>query len=657
MRKRLRVSLTIAGAAALGLAGVALAQSTVPRDIYEYWRLRNKPISLWAEGQIKSTVATGTAPLTISSTTLVSNLNADSCDGYNCATLLAGAEPYVLVSNSADLTAERAAAVGSGGLTLTDGGANGALTWDCQAAGAGVAGCVTTGTQTLAGAKTFSGAGGGPVVFSATATPSADVDVRGKLANLGVTACSDLSGALCAYDDLEVLGNLAVQSILYNANAASGCSGGTAGALCAQDAQGFDFGGGVARFLYTAAAIDVRVDGDLQTGTSVVTGTSDHQGNVFDSGGNYTIADILDVTSLATFEAAAITENSATATNIAASLALDRYDGDGPGAIGLGSAADFNVENDGNLLEDTGRIASVLTGAAAASVDADLVFYLSQTDLLTEIMRLDAIDDRVEIAGGITATGTVTLTVPLAETSGGTGVSNTATSGRYLRADGSNFVTSSVAAAGAGACAARAAATTLTDNAAPTCTEFVDIASTQAAIGGAKTFLTSVAVGLTTDDATLTSNRVSTGSDQFGLTLQHTDSNTAGDTTLGIGIQFSLEDGGSVMNESGSIMSEWTVATAGAEYADLIFRVTRNGTTGVEAMRTERGSLQVHGYLELEANGPTSTGNPLANSIGLYVREDISCGGAAAADCCLRARTSGGAEVTVAVVVTDAGCP
>ena len=249
------------------------------------------------------------------------------------------------------------------------------------------------------------------------------------------------------------------------------------------------------------------------------------------------------------------------------------------------------------------------------------------------------------------------LSTPLPVGSGGTGASNTATSGRYLKGDGTDFVTSNGSASGTGACGARTAATTLNSDAIQTCTEFVDIASTQAAISGAKTFLTSVAIGLTTDDATLTSNRVSTGSDQFGLVLQHTDSNTAGDTTLGIGIQFSLEDGGSVMNESGSIMSEWTAATAGAEYADLIFRVTRNGTTGVEAMRTERGSLQVHGYLELEAAAPTSTGNPLANSIGLYVREDISCGGAAAADCCLRARTSGGAEATVAVVVTDAGCP
>ena len=51
---------------------------------------------------------------------------------------------------------------------------------------------------------------------------------------------------------------------------------------------------------------------------------------------------------------------------------------------------------------------------------------------------------------------------------GGTGANNTATSGRYLRGDGTNFVSSSVAAAGAGGCTnqfVRAG----NDNAAPTC--------------------------------------------------------------------------------------------------------------------------------------------------------------------------------------------
>jgi hypothetical protein len=51
---------------------------------------------------------------------------------------------------------------------------------------------------------------------------------------------------------------------------------------------------------------------------------------------------------------------------------------------------------------------------------------------------------------------------------GGTGANNAATSGRYLRGDGTNFVSSSVAAAGAGSCTNQFVRATV-DNAAPTC--------------------------------------------------------------------------------------------------------------------------------------------------------------------------------------------
>ena len=51
---------------------------------------------------------------------------------------------------------------------------------------------------------------------------------------------------------------------------------------------------------------------------------------------------------------------------------------------------------------------------------------------------------------------------------GGTGANNAATAGRYLRADGTNYVISSVAAAGAGSCTNQFVRATV-DNAAPTC--------------------------------------------------------------------------------------------------------------------------------------------------------------------------------------------
>ena len=43
--------------------------------------------SIETNNQLKSTVATGTAPMTVSSTTKVTNLNADLLDGYSALNL------------------------------------------------------------------------------------------------------------------------------------------------------------------------------------------------------------------------------------------------------------------------------------------------------------------------------------------------------------------------------------------------------------------------------------------------------------------------------------------------------------------------------------------------------------------------------------------
>ena len=76
--------------------------------------------------------------------------------------------------------------------------------------------------------------------------------------------------------------------------------------------------------------------------------------------------------------------------------------------------------------------------------------------------------------GAITATGAATLGsailgTPLAVTSGGTGASATATSGRYLKGDGSVWNTSSGSASGTGACGAGEFVNALNSDAAPTC--------------------------------------------------------------------------------------------------------------------------------------------------------------------------------------------
>ncbi len=70
-----------------------------------------------------------------------------------------------------------------------------------------------------------------------------------------------------------------------------------------------------------------------------------------------------------------------------------------------------------------------------------------------------------------TFAGAKTFSTPVGSSSGGTGANNTATLGGYLRGTGTNFATSSVAAGGAGACAANQFVTAANDNSAPTCSQ------------------------------------------------------------------------------------------------------------------------------------------------------------------------------------------
>lgn len=76
-------------------------------------------------------VATGTAPLTVVSTTLVTNLNSDMLDGYHAADLIGGLAPiaaqYVVMALDASLTQERVLTAGTG-ISITDGGAGGNVT-------------------------------------------------------------------------------------------------------------------------------------------------------------------------------------------------------------------------------------------------------------------------------------------------------------------------------------------------------------------------------------------------------------------------------------------------------------------------------------------------------------------------------------------------
>jgi hypothetical protein len=93
---------------------------------------------------------------------------------------------------------------------------------------------------------------------------------------------------------------------------------------------------------------------------------------------------------------------------------------------------------------------------------------------------------------------------------GGTGANNTATTGRYLRGDGTNFVTSSVAAAGAGSCTNQFVRSA-NDNAAPTCSSVGSADISSGAVGSAAladTYHTLVHSLVIFDPTTADTNRV-----------------------------------------------------------------------------------------------------------------------------------------------------
>ncbi len=71
--------------------------------------------------------------------------------------------------------------------------------------------------------------------------------------------------------------------------------------------------------------------------------------------------------------------------------------------------------------------------------------------------------------GAQTFAGAKTFSTPIAPASGGTGSNLAATAGRYPKGNGTVFVLSTLGAAGPGACAANQWATTLNEDAAPTC--------------------------------------------------------------------------------------------------------------------------------------------------------------------------------------------
>jgi hypothetical protein len=94
---------------------------------------------------------------------------------------------------------------------------------------------------------------------------------------------------------------------------------------------------------------------------------------------------------------------------------------------------------------------------------------VANADLAGSIAASKLVGTDIATVGTIT-TGTWNSTV-IGTTYGGTGGNTTATSGRYLKGNGTTWATSTGSASGTGACGANTWASTLNSDAAPTCTQ------------------------------------------------------------------------------------------------------------------------------------------------------------------------------------------
>ncbi|MDP3787375.1 MAG: hypothetical protein Q8R05_07535, partial [Candidatus Omnitrophota bacterium] len=88
-------------------------------------------------------------------------------------------------------------------------------------------------------------------------------------------------------------------------------------------------------------------------------------------------------------------------------------------AAGIGTGLSFQVEDAGGL-EEQASIDTVLTTVTEAAENADMVFKVNQAGTISELMKLDAANDRVTVSGGLNVTGTFTPATIGAFTAGGT---------------------------------------------------------------------------------------------------------------------------------------------------------------------------------------------------------------------------------------------
>ena len=148
--------------------------------------------TLSATGQITSSLATGTAPMSIASTTLVANLNADAVDGVSVSAGSAGGVTY-----QSDGSTLSASAVGTSGQLLTSGG-SGAPTWTGLSTGKILVGSLggVPAEVTMGGDATLSFAGTLTLANSAVTASKLTDAVADEIAVLGVSAGAEASDVI-----------------------------------------------------------------------------------------------------------------------------------------------------------------------------------------------------------------------------------------------------------------------------------------------------------------------------------------------------------------------------------------------------------------------------------------------------------------------------
>ena len=271
---------------------------------------------------------------------------------------------------------------------------------------------------------------------------------------------------------------------------------------------------------------------------------------------------------------------------------------------GAGGGGTTVTVNGSALAASTGDLDDATPAAAADGLnvkwqkDALSPTNISAYILMTSITKL-----------GTVGTGIWNATI-IDPVYGGTGANNAPTTGRYLRGDGTDFLTSSVAAAGAGSCTNQVV-TANNDNAVPTCTTL-----TSAYTSG--TFPATAHNILSTTHGDTTAGTVARGDGMFGIGVSPTWQRVATTTT----------DRYFKRNSSGDIVESTLAAAGTGTPTDCSNQFVTDITLNADGAPTQTCTTATLASAQFANQGTTSTvlhGNAAGNpSFGAIVTADIT---------------------------------